>query len=74
MVVWKEQPIDYSERSLALETLLDVRNQGGFDLNGILYWKLSTDASHEAIEPFVLHIGADSQDPLQQVLVDFTRP
>ncbi len=70
-VVWGEQPIDYDERRLALVALRDAHHNLGSGLTGILYWKLSTDRSHRAIEPFVLHIGMDSSDGLQQALVGF---
>jgi hypothetical protein len=71
LVVWGEQPVDYDERRVALEGLRAARLNTEAKLTGILYWKLSTDAAHEAIEPFVLHIGPDSTDELQDVLVGF---
>jgi hypothetical protein len=74
LVVWGDEPVDYAERALALEALHGVREERGGGLMGILYWKLSTDKGHEAIEPFVLHIGADSADPLQRVLARFVSP
>jgi hypothetical protein len=73
LVVWDEQPIDYAERSLALEGLRRAHESLDSSLTGILYWKLSTDRAHEEIEPFVLHVGADSDDPLQTVLAGFAR-
>jgi len=48
-----------------------VHGRDGGDFVGILYWKLSTDRAHEAIEPFVVHIGPDSADGLQEVLAGF---
>ena len=74
LVVWDEQPVDHDERRLALAALADVHRSGGDDFVGILYWKLSTDARHLAIEPFVLHIGPDSTDGLQEVLAGFASP
>ena len=71
LVVWGEQPVDYDERRLALEGLRAARFGSDAKLTGILYWKLSTDAAHEAIEPFVLHVGPDSSDGLQDALVGF---
>jgi hypothetical protein len=71
LVVWSEQPVDYEERELALKALRTVHVERGSNLAGLLYWKLSTNEDHERIEPFVVHIGTDSTDPLQHVLVDF---
>ena len=70
-VVWGEQPIDYDERRLALEALRQAHRDLASGLSGILYWKLSTDPNHLEIEPFMLHIGPDSADGLQQALVGF---
>jgi hypothetical protein len=40
-----------------------------------LWWKLSTVAAHQAIEPFVLLIGEDApSDPLQRELRAFRAP
>jgi len=71
LVVWSEQPIDHEERRRALSALADVRAEGGDDFAGVLYWKLSTDRAHEAIEPFVVHIGADSTDGSREALARF---
>jgi hypothetical protein len=71
LVVWDEQPVDLEERRRALAALGTARRQVDIGLSGILYWKLSTDASHREIEPFVLHVGPNSKDPLQRTLVGF---
>lgn len=71
LVVWDEQPVDYEERQLALSALETVHRKHRGELTGILYWKLSTLKQHEEIEPFVLHIGPDSTDPLQPTLAEF---
>jgi hypothetical protein len=71
LVVWGEQPVDRSERELALRALLAAHVEQPSRLRGLLYWKLSTDAEHESIEPFVLHVGADSEDPAIPVLQRF---
>jgi len=70
-VVWDDQPVDYDERRMALDALRSVEEANPSGLSGILYWKLSTDKSHERIEPFVLHIGPGSRDPLRKVLAGF---
>jgi len=71
LVVWGEQPVDRSERELALRALLATHRKQPSRLRGLLYWKLSTDAAHESIEPFVLHIGEASVDPSVPVLGAF---
>jgi hypothetical protein len=71
LVVWGEQPVDRSERELALSALLAVHREQPSRLRGLFYWKLSTEKNHEAIEPFVLHIGTDSEDPSIPVLLRF---
>ncbi len=71
LLIWRDQPVDYDERRLALEALQTVHPDSGADLVGLLYWKLSTDSAHEAIEPFVVHVGPDSQDRTQEVLASF---
>lgn len=71
LVVWGEQPIDRTERELAFRALLEVHRERPSRLRGLLYWKLSTDAAHEEIEPFVLHVGEASADPTLPVLARF---
>ncbi len=71
LVVWSEQPVDHDERALAIEALRRASLEHPGELAGLLYWKLSTDRAHDAIEPFVLYVGADSTDPLMPVLRDF---
>ena len=71
LVIWSEEPVDYRERALALESLAALRAEQSLPLTGILYWKLSTLKQHEAIEPFVMHVGPDSSDPLQRSLLRF---
>jgi Glycoside Hydrolase Family 113 len=66
LVVWNEQPIDPRERALALRGLCSAEAARGGDLlAGLLYWKLSTVASHRDVEPFVLIVGPEAPpDPL----------
>lgn len=74
LVVWKELPLDYDERRLAVEALRQVHAESAERLlTGILYWKLSSIRELESIEPFMLHVGADSADGLQDALVGFLR-
>lgn len=72
LVIWREQPVDYLERSLAIDAFRrQVSSMPDLRFSGLLFWKLSTNAQHESIEPFMLHIGPNSQDPLLSVLRRF---
>ncbi|MGD1845678.1 MAG: hypothetical protein ACFB10_09835 [Salibacteraceae bacterium] len=73
LVIWQDQPVDYQERSLAVKALHAVTSKmGPGQFQGILYWKLTSIKSHIDIEPFVLHLGPESQDPLKAALRRFT--
>lgn len=74
LILWEDQPQDNRERARALRALRNVstRRYPGL-LRGLLYWKLSTDPAHLAIEPFVLILREEPTDPLQAELVAFTR-
>lgn len=72
LVVWKDQPINYQERQVAIDALQQATSwpeQAFFQ--GILYWKFSTNPAHADIEPFVMHVGPQSADPLQETLLRF---
>lgn len=72
MIVWRDQPERPEERRLALAALDEVRRQrDDVAFAGLLYWKLSTRPEHEAIEPFVVVLGADPAD--ERALGRFTR-
>ncbi len=81
LMIWEEQPPSRRERALALAALYDAHlARGGEPLAGILYWKLTTDPGHEAIEPFALVLGdgarpdgASEPDPLLAEMTRFTR-
>jgi hypothetical protein len=70
LVVWRDQPDRPEERALAVRALHDVhaRLDDPF-LEGILYWKLSTDPGHRDIESFVVILG--SGDPILPALRRF---
>lgn len=74
LMLWEDQPQDNRERVLALRALRNVsRRRHPRMLQGLLYWKLSTDRMHLPIEPFVLVIEEDPIDPLQTELLSFIR-
>lgn len=70
LVVWEDQPVDRTERALAVRALFDAhRELAAPFLRGLLYWKLSTVSTHEEIESFVLLLGQG--DPLEAELRRF---
>lgn len=71
LMVWQEQPTDYLERTWAVEALHTASKANPGVLAGILYWKLTTNPAHEAIEPFALVLGKPEQDPMQAALARF---
>ncbi|MEO1087611.1 MAG: hypothetical protein AAFY88_25525, partial [Acidobacteriota bacterium] len=63
-VVWQDEPEELRERALAIRALR--QSHGELEapfLRGILYWKLSSHPYHGADEPYVIDIGAPSDDP-----------
>ena len=71
VIVWPEQSINLQERAIAFESLHNTLEQHHPDLlNGLLYWKLSTQPQQTQIEPYVLIL--DETDPLQKILKQFT--
>ncbi len=72
VLVWQEQPLNLEERVLAIEALYDTVQTHYPDLlQGILYWKFSTQPEHTEIEPFVLILN--ESDPLQNALTRFVK-
>ena len=73
LMIWEDQPVDPTERADAVEGLFRAhRDFDNSPLNGILYWKLSTDPVHSEVEPFVLVIGERAgDDPLRPALQRF---
>ena len=68
---WESQPKEPTERALAMEALYDLWTEGGADLAGILYWKLSSRIELERYEPFMLHLGERPGDPLLDAFTRF---
>jgi len=66
VVVWEEQPVDLTERALAVRGLCRAAAARPDDLlAGLLYWKLSTVPAHREVERFLLVIGPQAPpDPL----------
>ena len=71
LIIWEDQPVDLVERALAVRALYEANRAVGEPLEGILYWKLSTQPYHFDDEPFVLIIHEDAHDPLLEELQRF---
>ena len=72
LLIWEEEPLDFNERALAVRALYNAYKSRGNDfLAGMLYWKFSTDKRHLEIEPFLVHLGPDSRDPVLYELRKF---
>lgn len=73
LVIWDQQQRDISERNMATRALLQAVQEMNFPLAGILYWKFTSWKHQEKEDPFALHIGPESQDSLQSILLDFKK-
>jgi hypothetical protein len=79
LIIWDDEPVDFTERAAALRALYEANQEIAKELGkkeseliaGLLYWKLSTQPSHIDIEPFVHIIGSSTDDPLSQVWSHF---
>jgi len=69
LVNWEQLPQDPRERVASLETLHQtVQLPENQFFRGLLYWKFSTREYHRDVEPFMIHVGRDSQDPALRAL------
>ncbi len=71
LLVWSKQPINYTERRLAIDALYEVVRAEQINLQGILYWKLTTHPEQLVYEPFGLVLTKDGADPMQKSLARF---
>ena len=71
LIIWEQQPEDPKERNLAVLALYEAVKKKEFPLAGILYWKLTSKKEQLVYDPFALHIGKETEDELQQLLVKF---
>jgi len=71
LIIWHKEKTDYTERSLAIDALYNVVKAKNINLQGILYWKISTHTYHRKEEPFVLILSEDGNDPTQRSLAQF---
>jgi len=72
VILWTLQPTNDQERVLAVQALYDtLKASYPHLLQGILYWKISTQPDHQSLEPFVLILNDSPLDPLQKTLKQF---
>ncbi len=74
VLVWRDEPAEDGERVAAMRALREVRDARRDDelapvVEGLLYWKLTTQRSHAAAEPYSLVLGTG--DPLEDELTAF---
>lgn len=72
LVRWQKEPKNWEERRLAMDALYEVVREQYINLEGLLYWKLTSHDYHLPHEPFALHLTPDAQDPLQKSLGQFS--
>ncbi|WP_235107952.1 hypothetical protein [Acaryochloris sp. 'Moss Beach'] len=74
VILWTMQPTNDQERVLAVQALYQtVKKHYPKLLQGILYWKISTQPDHQSLEPFVLILNDSPVDPLQKTLQKFLK-
>ncbi len=65
VVVWADQPVRLEERAWAVRALRQAHAELDQPLlQGILYWKLSSHDYHLDDEPFLVHVGEGTEDPV----------
>ncbi len=68
LIVWDREEEDWEERKFAIDALYKVVKEQEINLEGILYWKLTTHDYHLPYEPFALHLTPNAIDSLQTSL------
>lgn len=71
LVVWGKQPINHTERKLAIDALYEVVQEKEINLEGILYWKLTSMEEQLSFEPFGMALSPEGKDPMQASLAKF---
>lgn len=72
LIVWDREEADWEERKFAIDALYKVVKEKQINLEGILYWKLTTHDYHLPYEPFALHLTPEAKDSLQTSLGMFS--
>lgn len=71
LVVWGKEKENLLERKLAIDALYAIVKEYHINLEGLLYWKLTTHDYHLPYEPFALHLTTEAKDSLQVSLGRF---
>lgn len=71
LVIWGKEEKNLEERKFAMDALYEVVKEQHINLEGILYWKLTTHDYHMPYEPFALNITPNATDSLQTSLSKF---
>lgn len=74
LVIWPEQQKDPQERTTAIRALYQAAQTTPVQLQGIMYWKLTSKAYHLPYEPFALHLRSEQPDSMQLALAKFLHP
>ncbi|MFK7798962.1 MAG: hypothetical protein AB8E82_16030 [Aureispira sp.] len=72
LVRWQKETKNWEERRLAMDALYEVVKEQRLNLEGLLYWKLTSHDYHLPYEPFALHLTPEAKDPLQTSLMRFS--
>ena len=72
LIIWGKEKDDLGERTLAMDALYEVVKEQQINLDGILYWKLTSHDYHLPYEPFALHLTPEASDSLQISLAKFS--
>ena len=73
LIIWEDQPHYPFERYLAVKALHKMSRNHSVHLNGILYWKLTTEGYLLREEAFGLHIYPWNDKGLQIILASFLK-
>ncbi len=73
LLIWSQQPMDDSERALAVRALFSAWHADDLPLAGLFYWKLSSRLDLRRYEPFMLYLGPEAGDPLYEAVGRFAR-
>ena len=72
LLQWTKEPYNYNERRMALDALYSYVSKNNINLEGLLYWKLTSHDYHLPYEPFALLLNDEPLDSLQVSLSKFS--
>lgn len=71
LFIWRNQEKNHLERNNAVRALYNKVREKQFPLAGILYWKFTSYEHQLKYDPFALHLGRNTADTLQSLLLKF---